>query len=172
MLGFPFKIMSQQSTKDFFLNRLNLSLFMTLINFHILFPTKNKLPPLCRSNVVYEVGCPGCGKTYIGISGHMSNAFSLCCIYLYCKVLYSILSDDDFEIKSKIYSFNLHVVLKHILHSQDFGICFLLYFFKLLSGHGVLSIIVDKELDEMKSPCYSLWYAVFKYYSGFSHFYY
>ena len=30
-----------------------------------------------------------------------------------------ILSDDDFEIKSKIYSFNLRLVLKHILHSQD-----------------------------------------------------
>ena len=25
----------------------------------------------------------------------------------------------DFEIKSKIYSFNLRLVLKHILHSQD-----------------------------------------------------
>ena len=36
-----------------------------------------------------------------------------------CKVLYFILSDDDFEIKSKIYSFNLRLVLKHILHSQD-----------------------------------------------------
>ena len=44
----------------------------------------------------------------------MSNAFSLCCIYLCCKVLYFILSDDDFEIKSKIYSFNLRLVLKHI----------------------------------------------------------
>ena len=32
----------------------------------------------------------------------MSNAFSLRCIYLSCKVLYFILSDDDFEIKSKI----------------------------------------------------------------------
>ena len=49
----------------------------------------------------------------------MSNAFSLRCIYLSCKVLYFILSDDDFEIKSKIYSFNLRLVLKHILHSQD-----------------------------------------------------
>ena len=48
----------------------------------------------------------------------MSNAFSLRCIYLSCKVLYFILSDDDFEIKSKIYSFNLRLVLKHILHSQ------------------------------------------------------
>ena len=49
----------------------------------------------------------------------MSNAFSLRCIYLSCKVLYFILSDDDFEIKSKIYSFNLRLVLKHILHSQN-----------------------------------------------------
>ena len=30
-----------------------------------------------------------------------------------------MLSDDDFEIKSKIYSFNLRLVLKHILHSRD-----------------------------------------------------
>ena len=29
---------------------------------------KDKLPPLSRSNVVYEVACPGCGKTYIGIT--------------------------------------------------------------------------------------------------------
>ena len=36
---------------------------------------------------------------------------------LYFKVII-ILSDDDFEIKSKILSFNLHLVLKHILHSQ------------------------------------------------------
>ena len=49
----------------------------------------------------------------------MSNAFSLRCIYLSCKVLYFILSDDDFEIKSKIYSFNLRLVSKHVLHSQD-----------------------------------------------------
>ena len=34
-------------------------------------------------------------------------------------ILYFILSDDDFEIKSKIYSFNLRFLLKHILHSQD-----------------------------------------------------
>ena len=49
----------------------------------------------------------------------MSNAFSLRCIYLSCKVLCFTLSDDDFKIKSKIYSFNLRLVLKHILHSQD-----------------------------------------------------
>ena len=40
-------------------------------------------------------------------------------IYVVLKVLYFILSDDDFEIKSKIYSFSLRLVLKHILHSQD-----------------------------------------------------
>ena len=28
---------------------------------------KDKLPPLSRSNLVYEVSCPGCGKSYIGI---------------------------------------------------------------------------------------------------------
>ena len=29
---------------------------------------KDKLPPLSRSDVVYEVACPGCGKTYIGMT--------------------------------------------------------------------------------------------------------
>ena len=29
---------------------------------------KDKLPPLSRSNVVYEVACPVCGKTYIGMT--------------------------------------------------------------------------------------------------------
>ena len=29
---------------------------------------KDKLPALSRSNVVYEVACPGCGKTYIGMT--------------------------------------------------------------------------------------------------------
>ena len=57
----------------------------------------------------------------------MSNAFSLRCIYLSCKVLYFILSDDDFEIKSKIYSFNLPWSISCILKVSFFGICFLLY---------------------------------------------
>ena len=50
------------------------------------------------------------------------DALSLrCIIYIYmcCKVLYFILSEDDFEIKSKIYSLNLRLVLNHILNSQD-----------------------------------------------------
>ena len=29
---------------------------------------KDKLPPLSRSNLVYEVLCPGCGKSYIGMT--------------------------------------------------------------------------------------------------------
>jgi predicted RNA-binding Zn-ribbon protein involved in translation (DUF1610 family) len=29
---------------------------------------KDELPPLSRSNLVYEVACPGCGKTYIGMT--------------------------------------------------------------------------------------------------------
>ena len=29
---------------------------------------KDKLPPLLRSNLVYEVSCPGCGKSYIGMT--------------------------------------------------------------------------------------------------------
>ena len=48
--------------------------------------------------------------------------------------------DHDFEIKSKICSFDLRLVLKHIWHSQDeffrFLFCFLLHFFKLSAGHG------------------------------------
>ena len=29
---------------------------------------KDKLPPLFRSNIACEVACPGCGKTYIGMT--------------------------------------------------------------------------------------------------------
>ena len=36
---------------------------------------KDKLPPLSRSNVVYEVACPGCGKTYIGMT---QRCLSIC----------------------------------------------------------------------------------------------
>ena len=36
-----------------------------------------------------------------------------------CKVSYFILSEDDFEIKSKIYSLKLRLVLNYILNSQD-----------------------------------------------------
>jgi hypothetical protein len=55
------------------------------------------------------------------LSAHMSDALSLRCIYIYmcCKVLYFILSEDDFEIKSKIYSLKLRLVLNYILNSQD-----------------------------------------------------
>ena len=37
---------------------------------------------------------------------------------LYFKVVIRQ-NNDDFEIKSKIYSFNLRLVLKHVLHPQD-----------------------------------------------------
>ena len=89
----------------------------------------------------------------------MSNAFSLRCIYLSCKVLYFILSDDDFEIKSKIYSFNLRLVLKHILHSQD-----VLYFFKLSAGHGFWFIMTINKENVNKSCVFVLaWVPVCKY---------
>ena len=52
-------------------------------------------------------------------SGNMSNDFSLRFIYLSRKVLYFIVSDDDFEITSKIYSCSLRLLLKHIFHSED-----------------------------------------------------
>ena len=48
-----------------------------------------------------------------------------------CKVLYFILSEDDFEIKSKIYSLNLRLVLNHILNSQDVLSFRNLFFFTL-----------------------------------------
>jgi hypothetical protein len=52
-------------------------------------------------------------------SGHMTDALSLYNIqYLCCKVLYFILSEDDFEIKSKMYSLDC-LVSNHILNSQD-----------------------------------------------------
>ena len=63
----------------------------------------------------------------------MSNAFSLRYIYLSCKVVYFILSHEDFEIKSKIYSFNLRLVLKHILHSQDVFFSEFAFYFTLRS---------------------------------------
>ena len=57
-------------------------------------------------------------------------------LYIYmcvcCKVLYFILSEDDFEIKSKIYSLNLRLVLNHILYSQDVFLSFRNLFFTLL----------------------------------------
>ena len=50
-----------------------------------------------------------------------------------------ILSDDDFEIKSKIYSFNLRLVLKHILHSQDDFFRNLVFTSLIKSLHNVLN---------------------------------
>ena len=54
-------------------------------------------------------------------------------IYICCKVLYFILSEDDFEIKSKIYSLKLRLVLNYILNSQD-----VLYFRNLVMVFGVI----------------------------------
>ena len=62
-------------------------------------------------------------------------------MYAVCKVLCFILSDDDFEIKSKIHSFNCLscLIFIHILNckmSLFLGICFFLYFLKLSAGRG------------------------------------
>ena len=47
------------------------------------------------------------------------NLFALLlCIYAVCKVLCFILSDDDFEIKSKIYSLNCLSCFIHILNCK------------------------------------------------------
>jgi hypothetical protein len=74
-------------------------------------------------------------------------------IYMCCKVLYFILSEDDFEIKSKIYSLNLRLVLNHILNYQDvlsFRNLFLLYFFKLSAGHGFWTNLRSTDSDLYK----------------------
>jgi hypothetical protein len=47
------------------------------------------------------------------------SALHIYTVYMCCKVLYFILPEDDFEIKSKIYSLNLCLVLNHIMNSQD-----------------------------------------------------
>ena len=70
------------------------------------------------------------------LSAHMTDALSLRCIYMCCKVLYFILSEDDFEIKSKIYNFKLRLVLNYILN--------VLYFRNLLFTALLLYI---KELS-------------------------
>ena len=63
-------------------------------------------------------------------------------IYMYaiCKVLCFILSNDDFEIKSKIYSLNCLSCFIHILNYKMtlfFGFCFILYFLKLSADRGL-----------------------------------
>ena len=46
-------------------------------------------------------------------------------IYVLCKVLYFILSEDDFEIKSKIYSLKLRLVLKtELVEGNQGGVVF------------------------------------------------
>ena len=63
----------------------------------------------------------------------------LLCIHAICKVLCFILFDDDFEIKSKIYRLNCLSCFIHIFNckmSLFFGLCFFLYFLKLLAGRG------------------------------------
>jgi hypothetical protein len=57
--------------------------------------------------------------------------------------MYFIPSEDDFEIKSKVYSLNLHLVLNHILYSQDVlsfrNLVFTLFFLILDSPYYVVS---------------------------------
>ena len=58
-------------------------------------------------------------KDYPSEAKHDRCSLSALYIYMCCKVLYFILSEDDFEIKSKIYSLKLRLVLNYILNSQD-----------------------------------------------------
>ena len=61
--------------------------------------------------------------------------------------------------ESKIYSLYLRLVLSHILYSQDvlsFGICFLLYFFKLSAGHGFFFFIFVSLLGAEPAACFSI----------------
>ena len=60
-----------------------------------------------------------------------------------------MMSDDDFEIKSKIYSFNLRLVLKHILHSQD-------VFFRNLLFTKPIQIKIFSSYD----PVWSVFYCM------------
>ena len=63
-----------------------------------------------------------------------------------CKVLCLILSDDDFEIKSKIYSLKCLSCFIHILNykmSLFSEICFFLYFLKLSAGRGYCNKVYD-----------------------------
>ena len=106
----------------YLLNTINLSSTLVLrpVKNYIFLPNHSSVSLLVGSYFCILKHCCKYRFTQISLtSGHKSSAFSLRCIYLCCKVFYFILSDDDFEIKSKIYSFNLRLVLNHILHSQD-----------------------------------------------------
>jgi hypothetical protein len=66
-----------------------------------------------------------------------------------CKVLYFILSEDDFEIKSKIYSFNLRFVFNHILNSQDVVSVFseFVFYFKIVIYIKIIYFACDLRMD-------------------------
>ena len=103
--------------KHYLLNTINLSSTLVLrpVKNYIFLPNYSNVPLLVGSYFCILKHCCKYRFTQISLtSGRTSSAFALCCMYLCCKVLYFILSDDDFEIKSKIYSFNLRLVLKHI----------------------------------------------------------
>ena len=60
------------------------------------------------------------------------------------------LSDDDFEIKSKIYSLNCLSCFIHILNCKMtlfFGFCFFLYFLKLPAGRGLFPTYSSFKLN-------------------------
>ena len=65
---FPFKIMCEQSTKISFQAAVKFITIYDTKKLSYFVANKDKLPPLSRSNIVYEVACPGCGKTYIGMT--------------------------------------------------------------------------------------------------------
>ena len=61
---------------------------------------KDKLPPLSPSNVVYEVACPGRGKTYIGMTQrclsirlkeHATRLSSTLCPRIICKSFFFVI---------------------------------------------------------------------------------
>ena len=71
-------------------------------------------------------------RVYLNFSHRQTDDVALLsCIHAVCKVLcFNILSDDDFEIKSKIYSLNCLSCFIHILNCKTslvFGFCFFLY---------------------------------------------
>ena len=74
---------------------------------------------------------------------------------LYFKVIIrqndDVLSDDNFEIRSKIYSFNLRLVLKHILQSQD------VFFRNLLFPNYHDRLKNDKNYHSSHDLNYHIW---------------
>ena len=108
--------------KHYLLNTTNLSSTLALrpVKNYIFLPNYSDVPLLVGSYFCIIKHCCKNSQSLCSDQPYFRThvkRFLSGCIYLCSEVLYFILSDDDFEIKSKIYSFNLRLVLKHILHA-------------------------------------------------------